>query len=73
MSKMMCLRNDVVPAEQMMCLRKDVPLRGNAGDGSIHNALRDALGILSGKITFKQSKPGKSVDLPGLFFHAQEP
>ena len=33
MSKMMCLRNDVVPAEQMMCLRKDVPLRGNGGGG----------------------------------------
>ena len=55
MSKMMCLRNEVVPAEQMMCLRNDVPLRGNAGDGSIQNALRDALGILSGK-TFQQSK-----------------
>ena len=33
MSKMMCLRNDVVPAEQRMCLRKDVPLRGNGGGG----------------------------------------
>ena len=33
MSKMMCLRNDVVPVEQMMCLRKDVPLRGNGGGG----------------------------------------
>ena len=33
MSKMMCLRKDVVPAEQMMCLRKDVPLRGNGGGG----------------------------------------
>ena len=32
-----------------------MPLRGNAGDGSIQNALRDALGILSGK-TFQQSK-----------------
>ena len=31
MSKMMCLRNEVVPAEQMMCLRNDVPLRGNGG------------------------------------------
>ena len=47
---MMCLRQ--------WCLRRaqnDVPLRGNAGDGSIQNALRDALGILSGK-TFQQSK-----------------
>jgi len=26
MSKMMCLRNEVVPAEQRMCLRNDVPL-----------------------------------------------
>ena len=33
MSKMMCLRNEVVPAEQMMCLRNDVPLRGNGGGG----------------------------------------
>ena len=31
-AQMMCLRNDVVPAEQMMCLRNDVPLRGNGGD-----------------------------------------
>lgn len=39
----------------MMCCGNDVPLRGNAGDRSIQNALRDALGILSGK-TFQQSK-----------------
>jgi len=35
--------------------QNDVPLRGNAGDGSIQNALRDALDILSGK-AFQQSK-----------------
>ena len=25
-AQMMCLRNEVVPAEQRMCLRNDVPL-----------------------------------------------
>ena len=39
MSKMMCLRNDVVPVEQMMCLRKDVPLRGNGGGGCLRSRL----------------------------------
>ncbi|MFV8821144.1 hypothetical protein [Faecalibacterium sp. 9] len=38
-----------------MQFQNDVPLRGNSGDRNIQNALRDALGILSGK-TFQQSK-----------------
>ena len=39
MSKMMCLRNDAVPVEQMMYLRKDVPLRGNGGGGCLRSRL----------------------------------